>query len=293
MDWGMLASAQAGVITHRQLEGCGLSIYQIRGLRTGGALQSTGRGVYAVRGAAETDERRLFQAALATGGVLGFDSACYLWGLQDDVPHAVTVIVPQSRRISPQPDVRLRRRSTMIDELAHCRGLSVTTRAVSFLDHVSTAPIGQARVLFDRGIQRGWIVASDVFGRLESQRLGNGQLRELAASIADGAAAESERRLHQLLRQHQITGWVANAPVVQGGFTIAVLDLAFHESRLAIEVDGMAHHVDPTSFQRDRKRQNDLVALGWRVLRFTWWDISERPQYVVGAIRSELARSTR
>jgi very-short-patch-repair endonuclease len=285
-----LASAQAGAITHRQLEGCGLDKYQIRSLRAGGALVAASRGVYVVRGAARVGEIRLFLAALATGGVLGFDAACYLWGLLDDVPEAITVIVPQARRISAQPDVRLRRRSTSIDELACCRGLIVTTRAVSFLDHVSTAPIGHARVLFDRGIQRGWIFASDVFRRLESQRLGNRQLRELAGTIADGAAAESERRLHRLLRQHRITGWVANAPVVRDGYTIAVLDLAFLESRLAIEVDGMAHHVDPTSFQRDRKRQNDLVALGWRVLRFTWWDITERPEYVVTAILRELAR---
>jgi very-short-patch-repair endonuclease len=58
---------------------------------------------------------------------------------------------------------------------------------------------------------------------------------------------------------------------------------------IAIEVDGWAFHHSPERFQRDRTRQNDLVALGWTVLRFTWGDLVERPGYVVAAIRRQLA----
>jgi very-short-patch-repair endonuclease len=54
---------------------------------------------------------------------------------------------------------------------------------------------------------------------------------------------------------------------------------------VAIEVDGMAYHVDVERFQRDRTRQNALVDLGWTVLRFTWADLTDRPGYVAGAIR--------
>jgi very-short-patch-repair endonuclease len=38
---------------------------------------------------------------------------------------------------------------------------------------------------------------------------------------------------------------------------------------LVIEVDGWAYHRTPDRFQRDRERQNRLVAAGWTVLRFT------------------------
>ena len=44
----------------------------------------------------------------------------------------------------------------------------------------------------------------------------------------------------------------------------------YPELKLAIEVDGFEHHSSPDAFQRDRTRQNRLVALGWTVLRFTW-----------------------
>ncbi len=69
------------------------------------------------------------------------------------------------------------------------------------------------------------------------------------------------------------------------GELIAVVDVALIASRIAIEVDGMAYHVDVDRFRRDRSRQNDLVALGWTVLRFTWADLTERPGYVIAMIR--------
>jgi very-short-patch-repair endonuclease len=122
-------------------------------------------------------------------------------------------------------------------------------------------------------------------------RWGNGTLRELSKLLGDGAHAESERLLHRLLRQHGIGGWQANLRIEVRG-SVCYIDVAFPSRRLAIEIDGMAWHSTPDRFQRDRTRQNALVASGWRVLRFTWWDLVERPGYVVGLISSELAAAS-
>ncbi|MCW2529599.1 MAG: hypothetical protein JWM76_4459, partial [Pseudonocardiales bacterium] len=64
----------------------------------------------------------------------------------------------------------------------------------------------------------------------------------------------------------------------------AYLDVAFPHLRLAIEIDGWAHHSDVDRFRGDRTRQNALVSLGWTVLRFTWADLTERPEYVLATI---------
>ncbi|HLY32932.1 MAG TPA: DUF559 domain-containing protein, partial [Jatrophihabitantaceae bacterium] len=101
----------------------------------------------------------------------------------------------------------------------------------------------------------------------------------------DGAASMSERRLHRILRASRIRGWIPNYQLWMDGSLIAVLDVAIPDLKIAIEVDGMAYHVDVERFQRDRTRQNALVALGWTVLRFTWSDLTERPDYVARAIR--------
>lgn len=88
--------------------------------------------------------------------------------------------------------------------------------------------------------------------------------------------------------------FAAGAPNVDvwiGGELVAVIDVGLPEHRVAIEVDGWAYHSDVERFQRDRTRQNRLVAGGWTVLRFTWADLVERPGYVIATIRRQIARS--
>lgn len=166
-------------------------------------------------------------------------------------------------------------------------GLPATTRTWTVLDLVASLPRGQAMTLADRAVQRGWLTADQLERRLREQpgRTGNKQLRIVGSQLGDGAASHSERVLHGILRRAGISGWQANYPVWINGELAAVVDVALPALRIAIEVDGMAFHTDPKRFQRDRTRQNQLTALGWTVLRFTWWDLQNRPGYVAATIR--------
>jgi len=74
---------------------------------------------------------------------------------------------------------------------------------------------------------------------------------------------------------------------------IGVVDLLFEAARLVVEVDGIRAHSDRDSFVRDRRRQNRLINAGYRVLRFTWWDIVEHPDVVVDHVLSALGDSPR
>jgi very-short-patch-repair endonuclease len=47
------------------------------------------------------------------------------------------------------------------------------------------------------------------------------------------------------------------------------IDLAYPDHLVAIEADGFDFHCGRAVFDADRERQNDLVNLGWLVLRFT------------------------
>jgi len=48
-----------------------------------------------------------------------------------------------------------------------------------------------------------------------------------------------------------------------------VLDLAYPELMIAIELDGWSVHRWRTAFDRDRSRKNRLEVHGWMVLQFT------------------------
>ena len=62
-------------------------------------------------------------------------------------------------------------------------------------------------------------------------------------------------------------------------------------TRLLIELDSEAHHLDRIAFRRDRSKQNRATVLGWTVLRYTWWDLREQPWQVISEVRTALARA--
>ena len=52
-----------------------------------------------------------------------------------------------------------------------------------------------------------------------------------------------------------------------------------------VEVDGQAKYDQPGEWQREKERQNKLVAMGYIVLRFTWRDVVGRSEYVLACVR--------
>nr|WP_239520910.1 DUF559 domain-containing protein [Blastococcus saxobsidens] len=72
------------------------------------------------------------------------------------------------------------------------------------------------------------------------------------------------------------------------GEFVARVDLAFPESRVAIEYDG-AWHAEPGQFRRDRRRLNRLVEAGWTVLHVTAADLRD-PEALIARIRALVDR---
>jgi very-short-patch-repair endonuclease len=175
-----------------------------------------------------------------------------------------------------------------------CRssGADVTTRARTVFDCLRLMADREAELLLDRALHRGWLSVDDLAERISANcgRHGQPRLLRLLASARDGTASPAERLAASLLRRAGITGWQGNQPIYDARGLAAIGDLVFEAERLVVELDGRAFHSDVDAFQRDRTRQNRLVAAGWTVLRFTWRDLTERPGYVVATIRAMLSR---
>ncbi|GLX67696.1 endonuclease domain-containing protein [Paenibacillus glycanilyticus] len=58
------------------------------------------------------------------------------------------------------------------------------------------------------------------------------------------------------------------------------IDFAYmrYPLKLAIEIDGYGSHSSKSQFSDDRIRQNHLMIDGWRVLRFSYDDVKDRPR---------------
>ena len=293
MAWGDVARRQSGVVTAAQLCAAGVTREGRRHLAGTGALTCLARGVYLTRGTPLTLRARLWAAVLGTGGAVGFTSATHQWAMVDVPPPWIDIVLGHDRRVTIPPGVRLLRVVPLRpDTVQTLERLPITTRTASAVDHLSRLRLPEAARFTDRALQRSWLTLADLDRRLrlEPGRRGNGRIREVLRHCADGAAAESERRLHGLLRRAGVRGWVANYRVRTGARTSVVVDVAFPALRLAIEVDGWAYHSDVDRFQADRTKQNALTALGWTVLRFTWADLTERPREVLAQIVGQLAR---
>ncbi|MGI8417573.1 MAG: endonuclease domain-containing protein [Nakamurella sp.] len=119
-------------------------------------------------------------------------------------------------------------------------------------------------------------------------RAGNYERRRLLLDSRDSPWSAAERLAHRMLRAAGIDGWRSNFHLFYDGRDYYV-DIAFPGLRLAMEIDGRLHETDPRIFEKDRYRQNALVAQGWTVLRFTYRMLVDDPDYVVRTIRRALA----
>ena len=73
--------------------------------------------------------------------------------------------------------------------------------------------------------------------------------------------------------------------VVPGGRRLRV-DLAWPEARVALEVDGFAHHHGPRQLSADHERRSVLTSLGWSVLTTTVAEVRRGGASLVAALRT-------
>ena len=59
---------------------------------------------------------------------------------------------------------------------------------------------------------------------------------------------------------------------------------------MIVEVDGYTYHQHRAAFERDRRRDQQLIAAGYRVLRVTWIQLRDRPIETIAAIVKTLAQ---
>lgn len=125
------------------------------------------------------------------------------------------------------------------------------------------------------------------------------ELRHVWESVIDSAperARASLRRADGVCESGTETlfwvriGWLHSCTRRQVAIpSVGRVDFVIGE-RLVVEIDGAEHHAGSVSFERDRRRDALLSALGYRVLRFSYWQIVERWPEVEAALQAAIAR---
>ena len=89
-----------------------------------------------------------------------------------------------------------------------------------------------------------------------------------------------EEKFVLLCERHCLTPPAVNARVA--GWTV---DAVWLDLRLALELDSHAAHATPAAMEEDRRRDLELRAAGYTVLRYTWRHVTEEGDLVIADLR--------
>ena len=281
-----VAAKQDGVISARQLAAAGVSADVAARRVKAGVLRRVHRGVY-LYGAVAGLRAAEWAALLACGAraVLSHHSALALWGLAER-PAEVDVTQPADGR--PHRGVRRHRRPIAPQERTERHGLPVTTPARTLLDVASSMPAVELARLIEEAQVRRLVTRRELEDALERgrHRRGAPAMRAVLA-LGDEPAltrSEAEKRLRDLIRAARLPMPRANARV--GRYEV---DALWPEQRLIVEIDGFAFHGTRAAFERDRRKDAELIALGYRVIRITWRRLVHEPHAVIATLAAALS----
>jgi hypothetical protein len=286
-----MAQGQGGLFTRAQAVACGFTPYQIGQRRRTGVWQQILGPVLAPAGLVVNPRVRDAAALLAIPDtVLAGPSAARWHNLP--VTDERTYVLTGGRCKTSLGGVITLPDSVPDHDLLLIDGVLVTTRQRAIFDCLRILPEPQGLALLERALQKRWITMDELLHRTQARlgRRGTPALLRLIRQVNSGARSAAERLAVRLLQRAGVTGWRANVPIADDTGQIGDGDLVFEEEKLVVELDGWAYHSSPERFQRDRTRQNRLVAAGWTVLRFTWRDLVERPDVFVRTIQATRAR---
>jgi very-short-patch-repair endonuclease len=281
-----LARRQHGVVSWSQLAGAGVSARWVDLRLARGWLRRLHRGVYLV-GPLETEHSRAMAATLAAGpgALVSHYAAAVLWGLRPPADGPIDVTVP-GRKTRCRPGIRTHNGDLHPADATLRHGIPVTSAARALLDLAATAATKDVDLALNEAhVQRRVSSHSltEQFSRYPRHR-GTAALREAQRTEPKLTRSEAERRAMGLIRKARLPKPETNVRIA--GYEV---DLVWREQRLVVEIDGFAFHSSRRSFERDRRKDRELQARGYRVMRITWRELVEEPEAVVAALAAALS----
>jgi hypothetical protein len=246
------------------------------------------RAVYLIDSSKADEWTPAMSAVLRYAGnaVASHRVAAAVWGLLDEVPQTaeVTVVGRSGHRLA---DVRVHRVSA-IDrrDVRWRRDLPVTSPARALLDLAGVVEVLELENALAVCLQERLASVKDIRAAMERRPQSRG-IRTLRRLLERGGYARTrsyyERRMLGLLDQAGLPRPLTNHKVA--GHEV---DMVWLDKRLVLEFDGFAYHGDRRAFERDRRRDQDLVAAGYRVIRVTARQLEEEPLGVIARVAAAL-----
>lgn len=291
------ASQSGGFITTEELRQLGVPQSTVARWFASGLLVRVRRGIYRTDNLSYGFEDTLHLASkvMTPQQAIGARTALELWGLPGGsrgVPHLVGPKgcrpVSASMRNSEYRDIRTY-------DLTIRSGFRVTTALRSIIDSsrwCDSIVIGEQ---LSAAVKRKLFTYDELAMRVvEISRPGKRGLHKLRRVLAARLGDDRPLNSYELSARRVFRTAGFPPPIVQmrltAGQRVYFVDFAWPEHHLIVECDSMLAHSTPEQLQNDLTRQNDIVALGWTIVRFTYWDVIDDPEKVVATLSHHLPR---
>jgi very-short-patch-repair endonuclease len=296
MSWRALIEQQHGVATTRQLEAF-IPARSLERLVRDGVLERRQRGLYELGGSDGGDwMRRLFAALLALEPegrwsltVVAFGrTAAALWGLDGIAPGIVELATPFCGPFGQPCGVPVCRLRSLAE--AHRTlhsGFPVTTPVRTLFDLGRSCDPDTVERSLEGALRERLVTMAQVQAALPAAKglRGAAVLRSVLRRRPAGAPpteSDAETLFLQLVRRCGIPEPIRQFHIRVAGRSVFI-DFAWPALWILVEIDGAATHATSSALIKDLERQNLLIA--WAILRFTWYDVVHRPEYVEATIR--------
>lgn len=286
---------QLGLLHRDQVLRLGGTPHQLRHLLDVGALERIEPSVLRMTGAPVTWEQLLLAGLLGLGpdAVVSHVAAAALWGLDGVRPGAVEFTVPRANR--NRISVGIVHSSLLLDpiDLSRTGRYPVTTPARTIIDAAARFTLRQLEGIVDAACRDRLTDEATLLARLaDLRRPGRSKLiAVLGADIESGRPHTwLERELLSICLRGGIKDLRMQTELTADG-RVARVDGFLDQAQLVIEVAGHRTHSTRRQRQADNERRLRLEQKGYRVLEFTYEDVTQRADYLVDTVLARLAVS--
>jgi len=250
--------------------------------------------VYVLASSAGTWLQRCKIAELSVhGSALACAAAATLHGLDGFGQPRPELVVPANAHWRSQIAICHRYSGA---KLTTVKGIRVTSVAQTAFDLAMTLPLWTLERTLDEALVSGKVTVAALDERYRFYE-GRGRRGVPAMGVllderrADGwtpPASELEALLHAVLVRLPIQPRVRQAAAPWWSVQPGRVDVLLPDHRLIIEADGRRWHTRVADFDRDRWRDNQAIANGHAMLRFTWVHLTRFPDDVLALIDQTL-----
>jgi very-short-patch-repair endonuclease len=220
--------------------------------------------------------------ACAPAAALSHRSAAKLWNLLPLTEFAcIEITIRRQRR--PKTGVTLHRAHLSRNEVTKREGLWVTAPARTLADLAAILPLADLEQAVAQAHRLRLIDAQTLAAH---GRPGAPALRAVVERGPRFTRSRAERALLALTRRADLP--LPETNTYLGGWEV---DALWATQRLALEVDGGTYHHTPADIERDRCKEADLEAAGYRVIRVSWRQLRDQTEAVAARLARALVKA--